>query len=773
MRKYITTIWNKKWIKKTFIFSIVCSLLFLFLDWVFPFIPTIQYSQTIEDRNGKLIHAFLAKDQQWRMKCNSKDISPIISKALLAKEDKWFYYHPGVNFFAIFRAAIFNIFSQKRISGASTITMQLARMLHPSPRNYINKCIEIFRAFQLELHYSKDEIFEMYLNKAPYGGNIEGVKAASLLYFNRQPIHLSIAQIALLAIVPNRPVTMRPGKNDDLLLLYRNKWLYKLNDAGVFTSSEINDALKEPLGAKRINAPQGMPHFSQFVLKKLGDLPTIKTTIRSDFQAKSELLVKNYMNRLKQQFIYNASVIIIDNKTNQIITYIGSPDYNDDAHQGKVDAVQSMRSPGSTLKPLIYACCFDKGLLTPQTIMIDVPENYDGYEPENYDAHFNGRVTVEDALCKSLNMPAVKALQILGKNTMIDKLGKAGCTEIFKQGNKLGLSLALGGCELSLMQLTNIYSIFTHQGIYTPFKYILSDTFQTKIPTISAEAAYMIADILAKLSRPDMPDIYKCNRHLPQIAWKTGTSYGRRDAWSIGFNKNFTIGVWIGNCTGKGVSGLSGAEVATPLLFDLFNTLDYNADGSWIKPPTSLGFRLVCSATGKTPSNNCEHQVADFYIPTVSSMEICNHMVLLNISANEKFSYCQSCCPESGYKSKWYERIEPSLAAYFNQEKIQYTHLPPHNPLCNRVFDGKPPKISLPINHQQYMIEKQSGQLLELQAQTDPEVQQVYWYINDRFLRQAQPNEKVFFEPEAGKVKISCADDKGRSADIEIEVKWF
>jgi penicillin-binding protein 1C len=651
--------------------------------------------------------------------------------------------------------------------------MQLARMLCPAPRNYVNKCIEVFRAFQLELHYSKDEIFEMYLNKAPYGGNIEGVKAASLLYFNRQPIHLSIAQIALLAIVPNKPVTMRPGKNDSLLLLYRNKWLYKLKDAGVFTNQEIADALTEPLGAKRISAPQGIPHFSNYIIKKMGDLPIIRTTIKSDFQAKAELLVKNYMNRLKQQYIYNASVVIIDNKTNQIITYIGSADYHDDIHQGKVDAVQSKRSPGSTLKPFIYASCFDKGLLTPKTIMIDVPENYDGYEPENYDSHFNGRVTVEDALCKSLNMPAVKALQLMGKNAMLDKLGMAGCTDLTKHSSKLGLSLALGGCELSLMQLTNLYSIFSHQGKYAPAKYILADSSKQQTSIISADAAYMIADILAKVTRPDMPNIYKSNIHLPQVAWKTGTSYGRRDAWSIGFNKNYTIGVWIGNCSGKGVSGLSGAEVATPLLFDLFNTVDYNADGSWIKPPTTLGFRLVCSATGKIPSDNCEQQVADFYIPTISSMEICNHKVLLNISANEKYSYCQSCCPESGYKSKWYDRIEPSLAAYFNQEKIQYTHLPPHNPLCNRVLDGKPPKISLPIHHQQYMIEKQSGQLLELQAQTDPEVQLVYWYINDRFLRQAQPNEKVFFEPEAGKVKISCADDKGRSADIEIEVKWF
>ncbi|MBI3232830.1 MAG: penicillin-binding protein 1C [Bacteroidetes bacterium] len=773
MKIFLINLWHKRLFRRSSIGLISVFVLFILLDLVFPFTPQIPYSQIIEDRNGKVIHAFLASDQQWRMKCSNKDISPIIEKALLTKEDKWFYYHPGVNLFSVGRAFIYNIFTQRRTSGASTITMQLARMLHPVERTYMHKFVEVFHAFQLEWHFSKAEILEMYLNKAPYGGNIEGVKAAALLYFNREPKHLSIAQASLLAVVPNRPVTMRPGKNDSLLTLYRNKWLVRLQTEGVFTDKEIADAIKEPLGAKRQLAPQRMPHFSLWLRKQMGSSLDLKSTIRIDFQTQAELLLKNYMNRLKSMNVYNASILIIDNKTHQVLSYIGSPNYNDMLHEGQIDAVHAMRSPGSTLKPLIYASCFDKGLLTPKAMMYDVPENYDGYEPENYDARFNGRVSVEEALCKSLNLPAVKALHMVGKNVVCDKLHLSGCNQIGKDDKKLGLSLALGGCEMSLYQLVGLYTTFSNQGNYTPLKYLLSDSNKQTTPIMTKESAFMIADILSKLSRPDMPDLYKSNNHLPKVSWKTGTSYGRRDAWSIGFNKNYTIGVWIGNCTGKGVTGLTGAEVATPLLFDLFNMADYNSDGSWIKPPKSLGFRLVCSTTGKIPSEQCEKQVADFYIPGTSSMELCNHLVSLQVSADERFSYCNTCCPDAGFKTKFYENIEPSLAAYFDQEKIKYIRQPPHNPNCNRVFEGKAPKISMPVNNQTYMIEKATGQLLELHASCDAGVQTLYWYINDRYLRQSKPNEKVYFEPEAGNVKISCADDRGKSTEIEIAVKWF
>jgi penicillin-binding protein 1C len=401
-----------KFLKRLGIAIAAAFLLFLLLNFIFPLKDKIEYSTIITDKNGELINAYLTGDQKWRMKTELNEISPLLRKTIIAKEDKYFYSHPGINPLAITRAVFKNLFSMKRTSGASTITMQVARALEPRKRNMISKLIEMFRAFQLEWKYSKDEILQLYMNLIPYGGNLEGVKSASLLYFNKNPDHLSLAEITALSIIPNRPSSLVIGKNNELVVQERNRWLRKFAKDKVFTEKEIEDALAEPMNASR----NTVPHFAQHLsgkLKNKGDY-FYKTYLDLNLQLKTEKLVEDYIRTQRLRNINNAAVVIIDNKTHQIISYAGSANFNDTTDGGQVNGAAAIRQPGSTLKPILYALCLDEGLLTPKMVMSDVAVNYGGYAPENYDQKYNGYVTVEYALEHSLNIPAVKSLRLLG-----------------------------------------------------------------------------------------------------------------------------------------------------------------------------------------------------------------------------------------------------------------------------------------------------------------------------------------------------------------------
>ncbi|MBS1655196.1 MAG: transglycosylase domain-containing protein, partial [Bacteroidetes bacterium] len=354
-------------LKRTGIAILAMIILFFILNWIFPLPDKIEYSTVITDNKGEVINAYLTHDQQWRMKTELNEISPLLRKTIIAKEDRYFYYHPGVNPIAVFRALFKNIFRMKRTSGASTITMQVARALEPRKRTIWSKIAETFRAFQLELKYSKNEILQLYLNLVPYGGNIEGVKAASLLYFNKNPDHLSLAEITALSIIPNRPSSLVIGKNNDAIVTERNRWLHQFAKEKVFTEKEIEDALAEPLTATRGTIPHYLPHLS-YKLKKQGGT-TIKTNIDLNTQLKTEKLVADYIRSQRLRNIKNAAVIIIDNKSHKVISYVGSSNFNDTTDAGQVNGADAIRQPGSTLKPLLYGMCFDEGLLTPKMVI--------------------------------------------------------------------------------------------------------------------------------------------------------------------------------------------------------------------------------------------------------------------------------------------------------------------------------------------------------------------------------------------------------------------
>jgi penicillin-binding protein 1C len=776
---------KRKLAKRLLIGTLCLGILFFGADLLFPVPAEIEYAPIVEAQDGKVLHAYLTKDEQWRMKTRLDEITPELRKAIIYKEDKYFYYHPGVNMLAIGRAVVNNIVHSRRTSGASTITMQVARMLEPKRRTYINKLAEIFRALQLEIHFTKDEILQLYLNLVPYGSNIQGVKAASILYFNKMPDQLSLAEITALSIIPNRPNSLMMGKDNKDIVKRRNKWLLRFKQNSLFPSEQINDALAEPLTAYRHNAPDKVPQLAYRVGRMQPRNPEIRTTIDAAIQQKAEDLVINYMNGLKLNNIYNASVIIVDNATREVRAYIGSSDFEDRLHNGQVDGVSAMRSPGSTLKPLLYGLCIDKGLVTPKSVIADVPINISGYIPENYDLQFRGNVTIEEALKQSLNIPAVKMLNEAGVQNFANVLKLAGFFSIARLKNKIGLSLILGGCTVRLDELTGLYASFANDGYYYPLQYITPDTVWIRhkkqagidqketVSVVSPISAFMISQIISGLHRPDLPNLPDKSIDIPRIAWKTGTSYGRKDAWSIGYNKNYTVGVWIGNFNGDGVAGLNGAGVATPLLFQIFRSVDRRASEEWLQAPAEAGLRAVCRQTGKLPADFCDDVVMDYYIPGVSSSEHCDHIRRVWLSADEKFCYCTSCLPQAGYKTKSFVNVSPELAAFYETGHIPYGKIPPHNPNCSRIFEGKAPIITSLTNQLTYLIVDKGEQKLQLACNTANDVRQVYWYINDNFFGTAKPNEKLFFMPANNNVKISCTDDKGRNADINIKVKYL
>jgi penicillin-binding protein 1C len=778
---------QKRWFFRLGSSLLLLAVLAFGLDHLFPLPMAPQYSPLVLAQDGTVLHAYLNPTQKWRMKTELPEITPALQKAIIAKEDQYFRYHFGVNPVALVQAAGRNFFGHGRTTGASTITMQVARLLEPKERTFGNKLLEMLRATQLETHYSKAEILQLYLNLVPYGSNIEGVKSAALLYFQQPPNYLSLAQTVTLAIIPNRPGGLVLGKNNDQVLRERNRWLRYFGAQRLFPAQDIADALLEPLDAQRHAAPTLAPHLARRLVQAQPGTPLIHSTLCPGTQAKAEDLARNYVRRLATLGISQAAVLVVNNRTHVVEAYVGSADFSDRSGSGQVDGVRAVRSPGSTLKPLLYGLALDRGLLTPKTVLPDVPTNFQGFRPENFDKHCQGEVTMERALTYSLNIPAVRVLAEVGVSSFTGTLRQAGFRQVAHDAPRLGLSTILGGCGATLEELTGLYSALANNGRWTPLALTSCGTSEAAPhprQVVSEAAAYLLTDILAQRTRPDLPVDAASSRHLPRIAWKTGTSYGRRDAWSIGYNRDYTIGVWVGNFSGEGSPALTGADVASPLLFDLFNALAYNSTNNWFAPPANLDFRLVCAETGLVPGEHCDNQLIDYYLPGASTSRRCQHQQEVLVAADGSYSYCRACVPASGYRRELYPNVLPEVLAYREAQGQPTRRLPPHNADCRLVrgssTDGLPGSgfetvaqlaITSPAAHAEYVLDAADRQQLLLSCAAAAEVRQVYWYVNDQFLRTAKATERVFFRPPTGEVKISCADDHGRNVDVRVLVR--
>lgn len=768
---------------------ILLLLTFIVTDFLAP-LPsyTKGYSTVIYSRDGKIIHCFLSPDDKWRIRADYDEISGDLTDAIINKEDKYFYYHPGINTVAVVRAMFNNVTHGRRTSGASTITMQLARLMEPADRNLASKIKEAFRALQLEWHFSKREILTMYMNLLPYGSNIEGIKSASLIYFNELPKELSPAQIVMLTVIPNNPNNLMPHKRS-ALLMNRNRWLLKFGKKGIFSGSEVEDALSESFESKRYLLPKAAPHLSYRLKSELArttgsstsgfrealiplQSDRIITSLDLELQSKVESLVANYIRSLRTLQITNSAVFVMDNKTREVLAYVGSAGFNEVEYSGQVDGVTAIRSPGSTLKPALYMLGFDKGMISPKTVVSDVPVNFSGYRPENYDETYRGKVSIEQALALSLNVPAVDLLDKMGVEEMNSLLTSAGFDWIAKNKKKTGLSMILGGCGTTLEELTALYSSFANYGKWHKPEYIHnrndSDTTCQKICTPAS--SYMITQILTELKRPDLPNEYTETANLPRVAWKTGTSYGRKDAWAIGYNAGYSVGVWTGNFDGRGVPELNGTDCAVPLLFMIFNQLPKSED-EWFHSTPDADFRLVCSETGMVADTFCHNVIMETFIPGISPSMRCNHLKPVFTNSKQTMSYCNDCLPEAGYRVSFYPNYPPELISYYEEMNIPYKRIPDHNLECNSLnTDGLNPVITSLTEGAEYIVFAGRKQQLLLKSSCANGTSYVFWYVDKKFHKKAKPYESVYIQAEKGLHTVTCTDDKGRSSDIRFTV---
>lgn len=758
-------------LKRTILCVSLPVVLFVLLSTLFPLPPLQPYSLVIEDRNGEFVHAFLASDGAWRLKTQPDEIPDRLKQILIRREDRFFYYHPGVNPFSMVRALVQNATSSKRVSGASTITMQIARMLEPKERSYLNKVVEVFRALQLELKYSKEELLEIYLSMVPLGGNIEGLRSAALLYYQTPLERLNIARQFDLILIPSNPNAYRPDRNPERLYDERIRQAARWIEEGFLSREDSVIIWHTAADAGRQTPARNAPHFALRVRGLVKNETEITSSLDLRMQKTVEQLLSSHLRGLSERGINNGAVVVLSNATREVLAYAGSGDFDDAASHGQVNGAKALRSPGSTLKPLLYALRMDQGGLTPKSRLLDTPFDAEGFQAENYDGTYSGLVYADEALRRSLNVPMIRVLKTTGMQSFLELLDNSGFSSLRPQQSRLGLSLILGGCGVTLEELTAAYATFPNGGMYLPPSFIKkSDASNKGKEVFSPAAAYMVTEILAGLNRPDLPNNFESARNLPRIAFKTGTSYGRRDAWAIGYSAEFTVGVWIGNANNKGNPDIVGSRCAAPLLVDVLNAISRRHTKTILPLPKDVSMREVCARSGHVPTPLCEHVVEDYYSVIRSAHYRCEVDREYFVSSDGKWTYCPSCLGSHSYTAQTIADYPPELLSFWQKSGKAIATAPPHNPVCTRVFAGDGPTIISPSPDMTYYV-LNAQQKMTLQASAPLEVRELVWYVNDQFLGRNSTAGKVFISLPAGSHTVSCVDDRGRMSTVKFEVK--
>ena len=752
-------------------------LLFLVLDFLYPF-PTENLVKAptvvVSDKDGNPLRFFLPKDKQWRFPVELKDVDPKLIQAVIESEDRWFYSHPGINPLAVARAFYTNIKSGQVILGASTIPMQIARLSDPKSRTLFAKANEAFRALQLKWYYEDSELLEIYLNIAPYGGNIEGVGAASYFYFGKTPRALEPHEIALLTVLPRSPTKYDPTRNPKIAHAKRNEVIDMLKSRGVFTSRQVASSFEKPVPVKRKSQPFKAPHFTEFIYSQFKNSKNIQTTLDIWIQHLSDSIAKKHIGDLRAQGINNLAIFVIDNESRELKAMIGSNNFFEKNISGQVNNAISRRSPGSALKPFLYALALDQGLVIPDTYMLDIPTDFSGYVAENYDDKYRGRITMRNALILSLNSPAVRLLSRVGLKDFHDLLLQGGLKTLDSPTNKYGLPLVLGSGEVTLLDLTNLYATLANDGMHGSVKLISGqDSNETKL--LSPEATYLITEILTELKRPDMPSrSWALTEDVPEVAWKTGTSYGHRDAWSVGYSDRYTIGVWVGNSDGRGVKGISGAEHAGPILFDLFRAIE--GGGSKVAESTNLNLKSikVCKESHMLPSGYCDETEEVVYIPGVSKISKDHYSKRVFVDKETGHRLVGDCLSERPHQARVVTVYPPELTAWWRVQGRVVETVPPISSYCKDIPSELPPKIISPDEKTPYRSLKGTPseyQRIQLSARVSEGVETLYWYQDLKLVATTTPDKKVFIPLTAGRHNLVVVDSSGRMDSIYYSVE--
>lgn len=754
---------------------ILCILAFLVTGYIFC-LPRhlfhVPYSTVVTDRNEELLGARIASDGQWRFP--PRNTTPEkIKECLITFEDKHFYHHWGVNPFAIGRAFYQNVKNKRIVSGGSTLTMQTIRLARNESRTFREKLIEMIWATRLEFRASKEEILSMYISHAPFGGNVVGLDAAAWRYFGHSADDLSWAESAMLAVLPNAPAMIHLSKGRKTLLDKRNRLLKQLLEKKTIDSSTYELAISEPLP----DEPHPLPHIapylvSRFYQERNGEYS--RSTINKGIQTQVEDLAERWSNEFGRSDIRNLAILVIDIPSNQVVAYCGNVHFDRKQGGNQVDVIQAPRSTGSILKPFLYYAMLQEGSLLPDMLLPDVPVNINGFTPQNFSMQFEGAVPASEALARSLNIPAVTMLQRYGVPKFHSFLQQIGLKTINRSSSHYGLSLILGGAEATLWDVTNAYAMLGRSLLQLPQR-SCSLLLPTSRITESTDpfqpgAVWQTFDALKEVNRPEEID-WKSIPSMQTIAWKTGTSYGFRDAWAVGVTPRYAVGVWVGNATGEGKPGLVGAQTAGPVLFDIFNLLP---SSSWFTRPAGIFVEAeVCRKSGHLKGRFCDETDTLLVLPAGLRTEACPYHHLVTLSADESQRIYENCAnTEPTLRKSWFT-LPPVWEWYYKQHHPEYKPLPPFKAGCGEdtfqpmqfIYPPMNARIKLPKQ-----LDGSKGFLTVELAHNNPNAT-VFWHLDETYQAQTQDFHKISLQPAAGKHSLTAVDGEGNTISTTFFVE--
>ena len=741
------------------------------------------YSTVIESNDGELLGAKIARDGQWRFPANDS-IPDKFKKCIVYFEDEHFYKHFGFNPVAMVKAIQQNQSAGKVVRGGSTLTQQVIRLSRKNKkRSYFEKVIELILSTRLEFRHSKEKILELYAAHAPYGGNVVGLEMASWRYFGVQAHQLSWAESATLAVLPNAPSLIYPGKNQEKLLKKRDLLLQKLYNDKIIDKLTYELALTEPLPQKPYVIPQTAQHLLQRIAKS-EEGKRIKTTIDISLQNRVNQIANQYYNQYKQNEVHNLAIIVIDIQNRNIISYVGNSP-TDKNHDKDVDIIGAPRSTGSILKPLLFASMLDDGEILPNTLVADIPTQISGYSPQNFNLTFDGAVPAQRALSRSLNIPAVLMLQEHGVNNFYEILQKFKLKNVNKHPNHYGLSLILGGAESNLWDLCRTYSNLSStinyfnqsKGKYRAQEFAElnykndfiqdygDESYQKTI--LGAGSIYLTYNAMKEVNRPEGDEAWKFYDSSLELAWKTGTSFGNRDAWAIGTNSRYVVGVWVGNASGEGRPQLTGVESAAPILFDVFNLLPRK---KWFNAPLNdLEYADVCTLSGHLAQDDCP-KLTQLINKKGLKTTICNYHKLIHLDILEQFRVNSSCENVDNIVNKKWFVLPPVMEYYYKSLHIDYKPLPPFRQDClqtqQAIMDFIYPKTNSKIYLTKGFDSKIQPVILKV-AHSNKEAK-LFWYVDNVYKGTTQTFHEMQIEANTGTHFITVTDEFGNEIKRKV-----
>jgi penicillin-binding protein 1C len=788
-------------------------------------------STVVEAADGSLLGARVASDGQWRFPPPDSLPEKYVT-CLINYEDRWFRWHPGVNPVAVIKALADNITAGETVRGGSTITMQVARLARGNPdRTYSGKVIEMLSALKLELFRSKSKILVMYAANAPFGGNTVGLEAAAWRYTGRGSSDLSWAEASTLAVLPNAPSLIYPGRRSERLQAKRDALLLLLAQRGIIDSLTCSLAVSEPLPGAAVPMPSLAPHLtSRLWIEKPGK--RVRTTVDPVLQGEVTALVNSHQAVLEGNLIFNAAAMVVEVSTGNVLAYAGNSTVPDTAgrHGRDVDMIPSPRSTGSIMKPFLYAGLLTGGDILPNALIPDIPTRFPGFRPENSDFTYSGAVPAGDALARSLNIPAVRMLQIMNEERFLSLLRRLGFTTFDKPASHYGLSLILGGGEASLWELSGVYASMArvlnginagegyhsedwHMPVLTSLQTnhqsavgsrqleaptheetqsrprsesgrqsaVSSDTLNRKSQIanrksesssltnnssqtiLSAPAIWLTYEALRRVNRPETETGWQYFGSAPEIAWKTGTSFGYRDAWAIGTTPDYVVAVWAGNADGEGRPGLSGISSAAPLLFDIFRLLPSSPAG-FTRPEEGMTLTEVCAASGYRPGPGCTEKREEWVPETGLRSDACPYHIQVTLDTAGSYRVNSTCARPGEMISRSWFVLPPAMEYYYRMRNPSYRALPPFRPGCSDdrqvpsmefLYPPRDARIFIPRNLQGQMM----SMLPEIAHRRRNAV--IYWHLDDRFIGTTKHIHQTELQVSEGEHIITATDDEG------------